>query len=66
MEVVGLKEVPLCVESPEGFLDVVSVAELVVDGTKVVVPTTGAMVELLVGVGLALVLEIIGLGEDNI
>lgn len=65
MEVVELGEVPACVVSPEGFVDVASIAELVVDGTKVVVPITGAVVELLVGEGLALVLEIIGFGEDN-
>lgn len=65
MEVVGLGEVPECVDSPEGFVDVASIAEFVVDGTTVVVPITGAMVELSVGEALALALEIVGLGEDN-
>lgn len=64
-EVVGIGEVPGCVDSPEGSVDVVSTAGLVVDATKVVVPVTGAVVELLVGEALALVLEIVGLGEDN-
>lgn len=65
MEVVGLGEVPECVDSSEGFVDVASVAEFVVDGTTVVVPITKAVVELLVGEALALAVEIVGLGEDN-
>lgn len=65
LEVVGLGEVPGCVDSPEGFVDVASIAELMVDGTKVVVPITGAEVGLSVEEALALVLEIVGLGEAN-
>lgn len=52
-------------DSSEGLVDVASVVGVVVSGTKVVVPIIGAVVELLVGEALALVLEIVGLGEDN-
>lgn len=65
LEVVGLGEVPGRVDSPEGFVDVASIAELMVGDTKVVVPITGAEVGLLVGEALALVLEIVALGEAN-
>lgn len=65
LEVVGLGEVLGCVDSSEGFVDVASIAELVVDGAKVVVPITGTEVDLLVGEAFALVLEIVGLGEAN-
>lgn len=65
LEVVGLGEVPECVDSSVGFVDVASIAELMVDGTKVVVPITRAEVGLSVEEALALVLEIVGLGEAN-
>lgn len=65
LEVVGLGEVPGCVDSSEGFVDVASIAELMVGGTKVVVPITRSEVGLSVEEALALVLEIVGLGEAN-